>query len=71
MRANSQRRAVVDYMERNGSITSLEANEKLGCSRLAAHICYLRKNGWNITTEEVVVTTRYGKATIARYHLWS
>lgn len=71
MRANSQRRAVVDYLERYGSITSKEANEKLGCSRLAAHICYLRKHGWHITTEDVEVTTRYGKATIARYHIWS
>lgn len=41
----------LDYLQRNGSITPLEALTAFNSFRLAAQICKLRKMGYNIRTE--------------------
>lgn len=41
----------LDYIERYGSITPLEALQAYGCFRLGARICDLRKAGYGIKTE--------------------
>lgn len=51
---------VYEYMKDHGSITSLEAFKKLGCTRLSAYIFTLRKNGIPIESTKVETTNRYG-----------
>ena len=52
-------------------ITSMEAFQKFGATRLSAIIYQLRyKHGMNIVSEDKVVKTRYGKpTTISVYKL--
>lgn len=47
----TQREACLDYLERYGSITPLEALTAFHSFRLAALICVLRKDGYAIKTE--------------------
>lgn len=58
--SNKQRRAL-DYMISNGSISSKEAIEKLGDSRLAVTIKALRDKGYNIRTVRVNIENRYNE----------
>lgn len=51
---------VYEYMKDHGSITSLEAFKKLGCTRLSAYIFTLRKQGIPIESTRVESTNRYG-----------
>lgn len=61
---------VLDYLERNGTITSIEAFERLGVSRLSAAIFVLKKRGYNIGKTMVKVKNRYGDdCYVARYFL--
>ena len=65
-----QRRIILERMKEGRSITSLEAVEEYGFTRLAAIICQLRKLGYNIRTERIKVLTRHGRyARVARYTL--
>lgn len=47
----TQREACLDYLEKYGSITPLEALTAFHSFRLAAIICALRKEGYVIKTE--------------------
>ena len=47
----SQKQACLDYLKKHGSITPLEALTGFHCFRLAAQICRLRKDGYDIKTE--------------------
>ena len=61
---------ILKYMRDNGSITPLEAMGEFGCMRLAPRISDLRRKGFKISAEYVVVKNRYGgKACIKRYSL--
>ena len=62
---------VLKHLEEHGSITSLEAINRFGATRLSAIIYRLRHyRGLEITTEYELVTTRYGvKTSVARYFL--
>ena len=60
---------VLNYMQENKSITSWEAIEKFGATRLSAIIFNL-KDKYNITTTREEFTDRYGnKSHYARYTL--
>lgn len=64
-----QKKAVLDYMEEHGGITSMEAFE-LGITRLSAVIFDLRKAGHHIKTNDVTTRNRYGQSTTySRYTL--
>lgn len=66
----SQKELVLAYMEAHGSITPLEAERHIGCMRLGARIWDLRREGYDIISELVIVETRGGgRATVARYRL--
>lgn len=52
---------VLRYLESHGSITSMEAFEKFGATRLSAIIFSLRKKGYRIVNKERVAIDRYGK----------
>ena len=54
--------AVLGHMKRNGSITSMEAIELFGATRLSAIIFNLRKRGHDIETVTKGMTDRYGHA---------
>ena len=45
----SQNIMILDYLERNGSITQAEAINALGCYRLGARIWELRQSGHMIS----------------------
>lgn len=58
---NSQQR-VFDYIVENGSITSLEAIQKLGETRISVRIFELRDKGVPINSEYIKVENRYGES---------
>lgn len=61
---------LLDYLEENKSITSLQAIRDLGNTRLAATICILRKDGHDISTTMIDVPNRWGgKTEVAKYTL--
>lgn len=49
----------LDFIVNNGSITSKQAFEELGNTRLSATINVLRNNGYDIVTTIIEVTTRF------------
>lgn len=59
----TQKEIVLEHLERGFSITSLEAWEKYGCSRLADIIYKLRKEGYHIDAEMVKAKTKLGHDT--------
>lgn len=54
---------LLTHFEKYGSITSMEAVEKYGITRLAARIKDLRDLGYDITTLMMDGQNRYGEAT--------
>ena len=65
-----QQAAVLAYIIQHDSITSMEAFEHLGVTRLSAVVYNLKRKGYNIKSEPEQVKTRYGAtATISRYSL--
>lgn len=67
MAEKSQKDAILEYLEEGNSITQLDALTLFGCSRLAARICDLRKDGWAIRSKMVKVQTRDGYAIVSEY----
>lgn len=66
----TQAQLVVDYMNRFGSITPLQAMQDCGIYRLASRISDLRKRGCIIIDEWAEVPNRYGGTTrVKRYRL--
>jgi len=61
---------ILNHLKAYGSITSMEAFEKYGITRLAARIKELRDDGYNIITHMMDGQNRYGEATkYAKYVL--
>ena len=61
---------VYDFMEANGGITTLEAVQKLGCTRLSARIFDLRSAGIPVYDEWETVINRYGEpCRVKRYYI--
>lgn len=58
----TQNDRVLRYMEQHPSITSLDAFRLLGCTRLSARISDLRKKGYAIATQSVMVKNRDNKS---------
>lgn len=66
----SQRAGIIKHLESGKSLTSLEAIQKYGCTKLASRICELKEEGYLIYTERETLKNRYGNScTIARYWL--
>jgi hypothetical protein len=69
-RRMTQNEQVLDYIQKYGSITALDAMRDLGCMRLASRISDLKKMGFKISSLKKTVTRRDGtKAYIAEYRL--
>lgn len=59
---------VKSYLLAGNTLTSVEAYEKFGCTRLASRIFDMRKSGITIKTEMVEGRNRYGSyCRYARY----
>ena len=56
----TQNNRVLQHLNINGLITSFEAFEHYGITRLAAIVFNLRCMGFNIVSERKTVTNRYG-----------
>lgn len=66
----SQAMKIIQYMEKHGSITSLEAIRHIGCTRLSGRIFDLKKRGYKISSTMESVPTRTGTDTpVAVYRL--
>lgn len=62
--------AVLDWLKTYASISSMEAINNFGATRLSAIIFNLRKKGYNIETVTCEGTDRFGnKMQFARYYL--
>lgn len=67
---NTTQQRVFDYMIENGSITTLDAWQGCGESRLSARIWELKHKGVNIKSEMIEVSNRYGeKRHVKRYYI--
>lgn len=61
---------IIEYMERFGSITTLEAFADLGIARLASRIHDLSQAGYKIDRETVKGKNRFGEVThYTRYRI--
>ena len=66
----TQEDKVLEYIKENGSITTLEAFNDLGVTRLSDRIFCLRNKGIDIKTTRKSVKNRYGsRVSIAIYTL--
>lgn len=69
-RKTNKTKKVLEHLQINGSITSLEAIELYGATRLSAIIFNLRKRGYDIITEDMPFTDRFGnKSSFGKYIL--
>jgi len=68
----TQNQRILDYMERYGSITQLEALNACSVMRLASRISDLRRKGHPIEGQMVKVTNKYGETCrVKRYYMGS
>lgn len=66
----SQCERIVEYMNKYGSITQLQAYVDIGCVRLPSRIHDLKRKGYAIRREMIKVKNREGcQVPIARYSL--
>lgn len=66
----SQTDAIIQYLRRNKSITSLQAFKLFNATRLSSIIYVLKERGFGIETEMTQGKNRYGHVTsYAIYHL--
>ncbi len=57
----AQKDMVLQYIQRNGSITDMDAVYELGIHRLSARVADLRAEGHDIVTNWVSCKNRHGK----------
>lgn len=66
----TQNERIIDYIKRFGGITQFEALRDLGVMRLASRISDLKRLGYPVESERIVVKNRYGEeCRIKRYKL--
>ena len=59
MEKKTQRSEILRHLKEHGTLTSTEAIEKYGATRLAAHVHVFRKHGHNIETRDCLGKNRY------------
>lgn len=66
----NQNQMILDYIEKNGSITALDAVYKLGVTRLSARVYDLNNAGFTVKKAMERGTNRFGEeVNFARYYL--
>lgn len=58
MRVTNKHQQVLEYLQEYGKITSWEAIQHFGATRLSSIIFNLRKRGYDIETHKIVFTDR-------------
>lgn len=56
----TQHQAIIEYMEKNGALSSFMAVIKLGVSNLPLRVSELRAKGYKIADRTIHHTNRYG-----------
>ena len=70
MSSMNKTKAVLDWLKTHASISSMEAIQSFGATRLSVIIFNLRKRGYNIETVRCEGTDRFGNPMrYARYYL--
>ena len=68
----SQTQRILTYLKQHHIINPLKEWTSCGVYRLSDVIYKLRKQGYDIETEEVIVKNKYGeKCRVAQYRLWA
>tara|TARA_R110000744_G_scaffold114918_1_gene214901 strand:+ start:168 stop:440 length:273 start_codon:yes stop_codon:yes gene_type:complete len=68
MSKDTHKTRLFSYLEEHKTITSLQSIRDLGNTRLAATICLLRKDGYDIDSTFIEVDNRFGSQThVAKY----
>ena len=57
----TQAKRVLDYLESGNTITTLNAFNELGITRLAARIYELKEEGHDVKSKRIKVTNRYNE----------
>lgn len=66
----TQKDKIIEYLEKHGSITPLEAEKELGIMRLASRIYDLQASGYIVNKRTVRGLNRIGKPTFyAQYYI--
>lgn len=66
----SQCERIVEYMQKNGSITQLDTLREFGCMRLASRISDLKRQGVAVKSTMETSKNRYGEPiSYARYSI--
>lgn len=65
----SKTQKVAEHLRDLGSITSWEAIEQYGATRLSAIIYNLKKKGWVFQTEDIKFRDRYGDENTFRKYI--
>ena len=64
----SQTTDIIDFVRENGSITTKQAMDEIGCYRLSARIDEMKKSGIPVERDMITVMNRHGKpCRVARY----
>jgi hypothetical protein len=72
MKKETHKTRLLEYLQNHKSITSLQAIQDLGNTRLSATIHTLRREGYDVPMTMVDVPNRWGgKTSVARYTLGS
>lgn len=67
---DSQTKRIKEWLESKRPLTSVQAYDMWGCTRLASRIYYLRSKGMSIETRIVVGKNRFGRTCeYAEYYL--
>ena len=65
----TQYQVILDHLKAHKTITSLEAINKYGITRLSCIIYNLKKDGYTITSKTKKVRTRYNHTHVSEYTL--
>lgn len=57
----SQASRLLDYLRRFGSVTTWEAFQELGITRLSARFFEIKERGYLIKTESIISKNRFGE----------
>jgi hypothetical protein len=57
----TQNDRILDYIDKHGSITQLEALRHCGVMRLASRISDMKRRGYSFESEMVTVTNQFGE----------
>jgi hypothetical protein len=59
MKASTQKRKILAHLEKGQTITSLMAFKQFGCTRLAARVLDLRRDGYPVKSERISVNGKH------------